>query len=209
MLKSGRSCIISGGGKKKVGMGDIGPGSSGRGDAHKVPGYPLKRPHTTAVHLGNGGGGGGGGERDGNGNGYAMGVKNRGHGNRGSSNGGGRMGGGAMMMGKSNKSLVYQILIMFVLTFLVMETVMQGSILMLIRHLDLSANAPDLFVSHAVVVPSSTKDVYGYDVKFVPRIVTMDRLLLSRQRGRPSLTELRNEQRPSAVRPLRLALVSH
>ncbi|CAK9192739.1 unnamed protein product [Sphagnum jensenii] len=186
-------------------MGDIGPGSSGRGDAHKVPGYPLKRPHTTAVHLGNGGGGGG--ERDGNGNGYAMGVKNRGHGNRGSSNGGGRVGGGAMMMGKSNKSLVYQILIMFVLTFLVMETVMQGSILMLIRHLDLSANSPDLFVSHAIVVPSSTKDVYGYDVKFVPRIVTMDRLLLSRQRGRPSLTELRNEQRPSAVRPLRLALV--
>jgi hypothetical protein len=110
-------------------------------------------------------------------------------------------------MGKSNKSLVYQILIMFVLTFLVMETVMQGSILMLIRHLDLSANSPDLFVSHAIVVPSSTKDVYGYDVKFVPRIVTMDRLLLSRQRGRPSLTELRNEQRPSAVRPLRLALV--
>ncbi len=190
-----------------MGMGDIGPGSSGRGDAHKVPGYPLKRPHTTAVHFENGGGGG---ERDGNGNGYAMGVKNRGHGNRGSSNGGGRMGGGAMMMGKSsgsNKSLVYQILIMFVLTFLVMETVMQGSILMLIRHLDLSANSPDLF-SHAVVVPSSTKDVYGYDVKFVPRIVTMDRLLLSRERGRPSLTELRNEQRPSAVRPLRLALVS-
>jgi hypothetical protein len=113
-------------------------------------------------------------------------------------------------MGKSsssNKSLVYQILIMFVLTFLVMETVMQGSILMLIRHLDLSANSPDLFVSHAVVVHSSTKDVYGYDVKFVPRIVTMDRLLLSRERGRPSLTELRNEQRPSAVRPLHLALV--
>ncbi len=189
-----------------MGMGDIGPGSSGRGDAHKVPGYPLKRPHTTAVYFGNGGG-----ERDGNGNGYAMGVKNRGHGNRGSSNGGGRVGGGAMMMGKSsssNKSLVYQILIMFVLTFLVMETVMQGSILMLIRHLDLSANSPDLFVSHAVVVPSSKKDVYGYDVKFVPRIVTMDRLLLSRERGRPSLTELRNEQRPSALRPLRLALVS-
>lgn len=100
--------------------------------------------------------------------------------------------------GKS-RSVVYRLLLLIVAAILVVETLIQGSIWMLMGRTNILNESRDLF-SRPLVRP---KRVIEERVKFVPHKI-LERLVLSK--GRTTVAELRDRSR-APIRPPQLAVV--